>query len=96
MALNYADRETLRPQLIPRIKEALRKYFLYVQGDGNASAERKTWVTTKMIDLSQMSEQLSHYITSETAFIDTGTTITDGAIGARIESVLGPYFGMPA
>lgn len=96
MALNYVDRETLRPQLVPRVKEGVRKYLLYVQsGGGSPSQERITWCTANMTNLAPLAEQVSHYCTSETAFIDTGTSITDAALQSRIEVVLNSFF-MPA
>lgn len=96
MALNYVDRETLRPLLVPRCKEAVRKYLLYVQGGGGTpGAERIAWCTANMPNLQSIAEQVSHYCTSETAFIDTGTSITDAALQSRIEVVLNAFF-MPA
>jgi hypothetical protein len=96
MALNYVDRETLRPLLVPRCKEAVRKYLLYVQGGGGSpSQERIDFCTASMTNLSGLAEQVSHYCTSETAFIDTGTSITDAALQSRVEVVLNAFF-MPA
>lgn len=96
MALNYVDRETLRPLLVPRCKEAVRKYLLYVQGGGGSpSQERIDWCTTHMSKLDDLAQQISHYCTSETAFIDGGTSITDAALQSRIEVVLNAFF-MPA
>lgn len=95
MALNFDDQETLRPQLVPRIKQALRKFLMYVQGGNGHSTARQEWATANMANLTTLSEQLSHYVTSESAFIDTGTSITDAAISSRIESVLADHF-MPA
>jgi len=96
MALNYVDRETLRPQLVPRVKEAIRKFLLYVQGGGGTpSQQRKDWCTANMPNLQSLADQISHYCTSETAFIDTGTSITDAELQSRVEVVLNSFF-MPA
>ena len=94
--LNYADRESLRPALIPRCKEAIRKFLLYVQGGGGSpSAERIGWCTDNLRNLQQLANELSDYVTSEPTFIAGGTSITDAAIQSRIESVLTTYY-MPA
>ncbi len=96
MALNYADREILRPYLIPRCKESVRKYLLYVQGGGGSpSPTRVTWCTENLANLSSLAEQVSNYVTSEPDFGDNGTAITDAAIQSRVEFVLTTYF-MPA
>lgn len=96
MALNYSDRETLRPLLIPRLKEAIRKYLLYVQGGGGApSPERVTYCTENMQNIDTLAQQLSHYCMSEPDFIDSGTSITDATLQSRVESVLQSFF-MPA
>jgi hypothetical protein len=94
--LNYADKEALRPYLVPRIKEAARKYLLYVQGGGgNMSQNRKDWCTANIANLDSISQQLSNYLMSEPTFIAGGTSITDAAIGIRVESVILTHF-MPA
>ncbi len=96
MALNYADRETLRPMLLTRCKEAVRKFLLYTQGGGGTpSQERIDWCTSKLREVSIVAEEVSHYVTSEPDFIDTGTSITDAALQSRVESVLVAFF-MPA
>jgi len=95
--LNYSDREALRPALIPRIREAVRKYLLYVIGNGgNPSAERKEWCRVNMQNIAQLAEQVSQFCMSETAFIEGGTSISDAALSSRTEYVLQNYVGMPA
>lgn len=96
MALNYADRETLRPQIVSRCKESVRKYLLYLQGGGGSPSQaRIDWCTANMNNLADLAEQVSHYVTSETAFIDGGSSITDAQIQGRVESVLNSFF-LPA
>ncbi len=96
MALNYSDRETLRPLLVPRLREAVRKYLLYVQGGGGSpSNERIAWCTANMQNISNIAEQASQYCMSEPDFIDGGTSIADAALQSRVESVLQSFF-MPA
>ena len=96
MALNYQDRETLRPQIVLRCKESIRKYLLYIQGGGGSPSQaRIDWCTANMPNLDNLAQQLSNYVTSETAFIDTGTSITDAQIQSRIESVMNSFF-LPA
>lgn len=94
--LNYADRETLRPQLVSRITEAVRKYLLYLQGGGGTpSQERIAWCTANLPNVASLAQQLSHYVTSEPTFIAGGTSISDAAIQSRVESVLNTHF-LPA
>lgn len=94
--LNYQDREVLRPALTPRIREAVRKYLLYVQaGGGNPSAERIDWCTNNLAGVDSLAGQLSHYCMSEPTFIAGGTSISDAALQSRVESVLVAFF-MPA
>lgn len=93
--LNLADREALRPALVPRLRQAVTKFLLYTQGNGSASAERKAWCTANLPSVSSLAEQLSHYCVSEPTFIAGGTSITDAALQSRIESVLQSHF-MPA
>lgn len=94
--LNYADREALRPVLVSRLKEAVRKYLLYVQGGGGSPSQgRIDWCTDNMPNIASLAEQLSHYCMSEPTFIAGGTSITDGALQSRVESVLQTHF-MPA
>lgn len=88
--LNYSDRETLRPKLVPRCVEAIRKYLLYLQGVGNA--EQKAWATANMPNLQSLGEQISHYCMSEPTFIAGGTSITDAALQSRVETVLNSFF----
>jgi len=96
MALNYSDRETLRPLLVPRLREAVRKYLLYVQGGGGSpSNERIAWCTANMQNIANIAEQASQYCMSEPAFIDGGTSIADASLQSRVESVLQSFF-MPA
>jgi len=92
--LNYSDQETLRSQLVTRLRQAVRKYLLYVQGS-NQSSERKAWCTTKLNETALLAEQLSHYCVSEPTFIAGGTSITDAALQSRSEYVLNTFF-MPA
>lgn len=91
MALNYEDRETLRPHIVGRCKEAVRKYALYLLG-ATPTVGQQAWAENAMPNLQQWAENLSHYVTSETAFIDGGTSISDAAIQSRIESVLNSQF----
>lgn len=94
--LNQSDITTLRPKLVPRCEQAVRKYLLYVQGGGGSpSPERVAWCTANLANLGQLAEQVSHYCVSEPTFIAGGTSITDAALQSRVESVLTTYF-MPA
>jgi hypothetical protein len=43
-----------------------------------------------------LAEQCSHYVMSETAFIDGGTSISDAALQSRVEFALQNHLGMPA
>ena len=91
--LSYADRETLRPQLLPRIRQSLDKYFLYIVGGGGSpSADRIAWVKSNVVNIASLAEQLSHYVMSETGFIQGGTSISDDAISSRVEAVLVSFF----
>lgn len=97
MALNFSDRESLRPQLVPRLREAVRKYFLYVIGGGGApSPERLAWVKSNMNNIGDWAEKVSQYCMSEQAFIDNGTSISDAVLSARAEFVLQNYTDLPA
>jgi len=94
--LNLADRATLRPMLIPRLRMAIIKYLLYVQGGGGSpSADRVTWCTNNLSSVPGLAEQVSNYCTSEPTFIAGGTSISDGDLQSRVEFVLQTYF-MPA
>lgn len=90
--LNYDDRETLRPQLVPRIKQAFVKFMLYVQGGNGHSQARQDWATSNIVNAQQYAEQLSPYVMSEAGFIQGGTSITDAALQSRVESVLQSFF----
>jgi hypothetical protein len=94
--LNLADRETLRPGLIPRIKQSVIKYLLYTQGGGGSpSANRIAWCKDNLPNADTLAQQLSNYCMSEPTFIAGGTSISDAAIQSRVESVLIAFF-MPA
>lgn len=94
--LNLADRAALRPNLLPRLRMAIIKYLLYVQGGGgDPSQDRVTWCTNNMPNIPNLAEQISYYCISEPTFIAGGTSITDGALQSRVEFVLRTYF-MPA
>lgn len=94
--LNYADRETLRPFLVYRIRQAITKYLLYVEGGGGSpSNDRIAWAKDNLENVADLAEQISVYMMSEPTFIAGGTSITDAAIQSRVESVLQTYF-MPA
>lgn len=94
--LNYYDIETLRPRLVERVKESVRKFLLYTQGGGGSPSQtRVTWCTANLSNVAQLAEQLSHYVTSEPTFRTSGTSITDAEIQSRVETVLETYF-MPA
>jgi len=72
---------------------ALRKFFLYTLDPNQAaSSERKAWCKDNMSNLQSLAEHVSHYMMSEPAFIEGGTSITDTQIEARTESVLNTYF----
>lgn len=91
--LNYSDRETLRPKLVPRCVEAVRKFLLYTQGGGGTpSTGRVDWCTDNMNNLQSIGEQVSHYMMSEPTFIEDGTSITDAEIQSRVETVLQDFF----
>jgi hypothetical protein len=98
MALNYSDRDTLLPKLAPRVTEAIRKYFLYLSGGGGgASQGRIDYATNNMKNIGSLTAELLPWMTSETAFIDGGTSITDAEISSRVESVLqNPDLYLPA
>ena len=94
--LSYDDMETLRPKLVPRIKQAVVKYLLYVEGGGGSPSQgRIDWAKSNLSNADQLAQQLSPYMMSEPTFQAGGTTITDAAIQSRTESVLQTYF-MPA
>ena len=94
--LNYSDRETLRPKLVPRCTEAVRKFLLYTQGGGGSPAQNQIdWCTANVNNVASLGEQVSHYCMSEPTFIAGGTSISDAAISSRVEFVLNTYF-MPA
>lgn len=97
MALSLEDRERLRPYLVPRIRQAIIKYFLYAVGVGTPtfSENQLTWIKDNMDETAGIAEQVSIYVMSEQDFIDDGTAITDAALQSRVESVIGSYF-MPA
>lgn len=89
MALNYSDRETLRPLLVPRLKEAVRKYLLYIIGGGGSpSQERIDWCKSNMTNIASLAEEMSQWCMSEPDFIDNGTAITDAALQSRVEAIL--------
>lgn len=91
--LNYSDLEALRPKLVPRCIEAVRKYLLYVQGGGGSPATNQVeWCTANMSNLASIAEQVSHYCMSEPTFRTDGTNITDTELQARIETVLSAHF----
>lgn len=93
--LNYSDRETLRPHLVPRIKQAFIKFMLYVAAGNGHSSDRQAWAKTNLANAQQYADQISTYVMSETGFIQGGTSISDAAIQSRTESVLTSYI-MPA
>lgn len=94
--LNYQDKETLRPNLIPRIKSAITKYLLYVEGGGGSpSSDRITWCKENLANVEDLATKISRYCMSEPDFIAGGTSISDSAIQSRTESVLQSFF-MPA
>lgn len=97
MALSLEDRERLRPYLVPRIRQAIIKYFLYALGVGTPTfgANQITWIKDNMDETASIAEQVSIYVMSEQDFIDDGTAITDTALQSRVESVIGSDF-MPA
>jgi len=92
--LSYEDMETLRPRLIPRIKQAIVKYLLYVQGTLTAD-NQKAWVTSNLSFIDQLAQQISPYMMSEPTFVQGGTSISDADIQSRVEYVINTYF-MPA
>lgn len=96
MALNYDDRNTLLPQLAPRVSEAIRKYLLYISGGGGSpSTERRDWADENMKNVPSLTSEILPWLASETAFIDGGTSITDAAIQSRVESVMNGQY-LPA
>jgi hypothetical protein len=95
MALNYSDRETLRPLLLPRIRQAIDKFFMFVLG-GSPTQARKDYCQNNLTNIGMLAEQCSHYVMSETAFIDGGTSISDAALQSRVEFALQNHLGMPA
>lgn len=92
MALNYEDREALRPRIVSRCKEAVRKYALYLLGLETPTTAQKEWAENTMPNLDQWAENMSHYVLSETDYINNGTSISDASIQSRIESVLNEFF----
>ncbi len=94
--LNYADQETLRPQLVSRCKVAVRKFLLYTLGGGGSpSPARIAWSEENLANLDSLGAQMSNYMTTEPDFLQGGTSIGDAAIQSRCEFVLTTYF-MPA
>lgn len=99
MALNYSDRDTLRPALVPRLRPIVENFLIYTQsGGGSPSAPRKAWCETNLANVPDLAEKLSHWCMSETDFINGGTSITDAALQSRCEFVLAntPSVFMPA
>jgi hypothetical protein len=96
MALNYSDRNTLLPQLAPRVSEAIRKYLLFLEGGGGgASQARRDYAAENMKAIPMLTIEILPWLASETTFIDTGTSITDAAIQSRVETVLNARY-LPA
>lgn len=108
--LNYADRETLRPLLVPRIKQGVIKFLLYIAGGGGTPSDaRKAWAIANLSNAQQLAEQISPYMMSEPGFLGTitrgattaddtwtgGTSISSDDLQSRIEQVL-PNLGLPA
>lgn len=97
MALNYSDRETLRPLLLPRIRQAIDKFFMYVLGGGGSPSQtRIDFCKNNLANIGTLAETCSHYVMSETAYVDGGTSISDADIQSRVEYVLQNFLGMPA
>lgn len=99
MALNFADRDTLRPALVPRLRQVVEGFLLYTaNGGGSPSTARLAWCQTNLSNVNDLAEKLSHWCMTETAFIDGGTSITDEQLKSRGEYVLAntPSVFMPA
>jgi hypothetical protein len=96
MALNYSDRATLLPLLSSRVSEAIRKYLLFIEGGGGGSSQgRQDWAAENLKSIPTLTTEVLPWISSETDFIDTGTSISDGAIQSRVETVLNEHY-LPA
>lgn len=94
--LNYADREALRTFLVPRLTQAVTKYFVFILGGGGSpSPARLTYVKENIANVAPIAHRLSVYCMSEPTFIAGGTSISDLALQSRAETVLNSDF-LPA
>ena len=98
MALNFNDLDTLRPQLVPRLRFIVEDFLIYTAGQGGTSPARKAWCETNLANVNDLAEKLSHWCMSEATFKTSGTSITDAELQARAQSVLAntPSVFMPA
>lgn len=94
MALNLTDRiAVLKSQtMLDRCEGSVRKYALYILGNGASTAEQLAWARGAMDDLAVMARRVSNHLFDDTNFIAGGTDITEVQLQGACEAAINTRF----
>jgi hypothetical protein len=92
VALNFADREAIRPLIVPRCTGLVVNYALYLINHEPATEAQKNWAQAALGNPSAIGQAVSYHVTNQTAFIDDGSSIADSALLSAVESAINTHF----
>lgn len=91
MALNFADRLAVRPNIVQRCTAVVIAYAGQLLA-GSPTTPQLAWAREAMRAPAQFGEQVSYHVIVAQAFIDNGSGITDGDLEFLVVTAINTHF----
>lgn len=97
MALNYADREAIRPLIVPRCTGIALNYAIYLMNLPSATDAQKAWAAVASTNPDQFGREASYHVTREVNFAGdenteaAGSGISDANLLTAVEAALNTH-----
>jgi hypothetical protein len=98
VALNFADREAIRPLIVPRCTGIVINYALYLINHEPATAAEKAWARNALSSPAAIGQAVSYHVMNQAAFAGTdvtegaGSGISDADLLSAVESAINVHF----
>jgi hypothetical protein len=97
VALNFADREAIRPLIVPRCTGLVQNLAIYLINHGPATAAEKAWAREALRSPDQFGLEASRHVTREVNFAGdanteaAGSGITDAHLLTAVETAINTH-----
>lgn len=88
MALNLADRISVRRNIVDRCTAVVANYALYLLGNGAATQAQKGWATEAIRSPGSVGDAVSWHVINQPEFIADGSGITDVVLTGAVETAI--------